>query len=249
MFLFHTSNKKPQKAILKKRNSPQSKIKVFYSESVRKMNFLSMFVLLNLLLNPSQQANVSVEIFRFFTVTDSICFLFLQTYKDFRVQRSIDCQPKNETYPVKMSDMKILSVNDTIFFSGKIEVLEDLPTKIDLEIQLIRCNLDSSGCIFFSKTVFSRICEKIEVKTSLTYKITRGISPTPTCPVKKNTYELMNDANINLDMFRTLPLEGFMWRSRYMFYEKNGLKRSRALACVENDIAVINKTRRPKPKI
>lgn len=185
--------------------------------------------------------------FRFFTVTDSI-FLSLQTYKDFKVQRSIDCQPENETYPVKVSEMKIVNANGSIFLSGKIEVLEDLPMKIDMEFQLTRCNLDSTGCVLFSKAVFARLCDKIEVKTSLTYKITRGIHPTLTCPIKKNSYDMMNDSSFNMDMFKSLPLEGFLWRSRYMFYEKNGSKRVRTLVCVESDVAFMNKTRRPKPK-
>lgn len=188
----------------------------------------------------------STAIFDVFTVMDSI-FFFLQTYKDFKVQRSIDCQPKNETYPVKVTNMTGMCVNETINFNGKIEILEDLPTKIEVEASLTRCNLDSSGCSFFDKMIISKICEKMQTKTSISYKIAQGIRPIPTCPIVKNSYEMI-DSKISLDMFKLLPLEGFLWRCRYIFYEKNGPKRVRPLACVEYEVAVVTKVRRPKPK-
>lgn len=144
--------------------------------------------------------------------------------------------------------MSVISANDTVYFNGKIDILEDLPLKIEMEVSLTRCNLDSSGCIFFDKMIFVRICEKMEVKTSIAYKLVQGIHPLPTCPIKKNRYEMMNDAKFSLDLFKLIPLEGFMWRSKYMFYEKNGPKRVRPLACVECEVVIVTKTRRPRPK-
>lgn len=175
-------------------------------------------------------------------------FFHPQTYKDFRVQRSIDCQPENETYPVKVLDMRVINVNDTLFLNGKIEVLENLPTNIELELKLTRCNLDTSGCTFFDKMFFARMCEKMMIKTSFAYKVVQGIHPVLSCPIPKNTYELMNDSKFSLDIFKMLPLEGFLWRTRYIFYEKNGPKKVRPLACVEFDVAVVTKARRTKPK-
>lgn len=182
-----------------------------------------------------------------FIIMNSL-FFHPQTYKDFQVQRSIDCQPVNETYPVKVSDMRVTSVNESMVFYGKVEITEDLPMKIEAELKLIRCNIDGSGCTFFDRIILSKICEKMSVKTSIAYKIIRGVHPALTCPISKNTYEIMNESKFSLDIFKLLPLEGYLWRTRYIFYEKNGTKRTRPLACVECDVAVVTRTRRTKPK-
>lgn len=142
--------------------------------------------------------------------------------------------------------MRVTSANDSMLFHGKMEVFEDLPMKIEAELKLTRCNLDGSGCVHFEKLIFAKICEKMSVKTSVAYKLTLGVHPTPSCPIAKNTYEVTSDSQFSLDIFRLLPLEGFLWRTRYFFYEKSGAKRVRPLACVESDVAIVTRTRRTK---
>lgn len=161
--------------------------------------------------------------------------------------KSIDCQPANETYPVKVSDMRALYQNDTIFLNGKIEILEVMPMNIEMEMTVMRCNLDLTGCYLFEKIVFSRICEKMKIKTSIAFKILSGIHPAPHCPIAKGTYEMMNDSKFSMETFKILPLEGYLWNSRNVFYEKIGAKRVRSLACLEYDITV-NVAHRTKAK-
>jgi hypothetical protein len=143
-------------------------------------------------------------------------------------------------------DMKAVFANDSAFLSGKIEILEQLPVNMEMELTLTRCNLDSTGCNFFDKLVFSRICEKMKAKTSIASKIVSGIHPTPQCPVAIGLYDMMNDSMFSVDMFKLLPLEGYLWRTRYVFYEKNGAKRVRPLACVEYDTSVVTRRTRRK---
>lgn len=142
--------------------------------------------------------------------------------------------------------MRVISENGSMKFHGKMEIRENLPMKIEAELKLTKCNLDGSGCIHFEKLIFSKFCEKLSVKTSVAYKLTMGVHPRPTCPIAKNTYVITNDTNFPLEIFRLLPLEGFLWRMRYFIYEKKGGKRVRPLACVECETAVITKTRRTK---
>lgn len=171
-----------------------------------------------------------------------------QTYKDFRVQKAIDCQPENATYPVKATNMKTIYANDTMFMSGTFEVLHELPMNMELELTLTRCNIDGSGCFLFDKIIFSRICEKMLTKTSVASKIITGIHPVPHCPIAVGFYYMMNDATFSIDMFKMLPLEGYLWRARYTFYEKRSAKRVRALACLELDVIVVTVSHRTKPK-
>lgn len=163
----------------------------------------------------------------------------LQTYKDFKVQRAGDCQPENGTYPVRLTDMKAITTNDTVLLSGRMEILEELPMNIEMELTLTRCNLDRTGCFFFDKLIFSRICEKMKTKTSVAWKIISGIRPSPSCPIAIGNYEMMNDSKFSIEMFKYLPLEGYLWRTRYTFYEKSGLKRIRPLSCLESETAVV----------
>lgn len=184
--------------------------------------------------------------FRFFIDSEIFFALFSikQTYKDLRVQRSIDCTPENVSYPVYGSDMNIISMNGTIIFTGKVDITEDLPMNIELEMALTRCNVDKTGCINFDKVIFSRICEKMETKTSVAYNLVRGVVPVPKCPIKKGHYDIKNDSQMSMEIFKLIPLEGFLWKSKYLFYEKRGTKRFRPLACVEYDAVVVKKIRR-----
>lgn len=167
-------------------------------------------------------------------------------YKDFRVQNAVDCQPSNETYPARVSGMKGVIVNGTFLFNGKIILSEVMPMNIEIEMALTRCNLDKTGCNFFSRLYFPRLCEKISVKTSLAYKIVKGINPAPSCPFAVGEYELTNNSTLSLDIFKTLPLEGFLWKLRFIFHEKKGSKRIRATGCIEYEVAVVKKTHRKK---
>lgn len=176
------------------------------------------------------------------------CFAGTQTYsKDYRVQKAIDCQPENVTYPVKASNMKAVNANDTMYMSGTIEVLRELPMNVELEISLTRCNLDRSGCFFFDKFIFSRICEKMKTKTSIASRIVNGMHPAFQCPIAVGTYAMMNDSKFIIDVFKMLPLEDYLWRSRFVFHEKSGNKRIRPLGCMEYEVAIFSKPHRTKP--
>lgn len=175
-------------------------------------------------------------------------FESLQTYKDFAVQKSGDCTPKNETYSVRFTTLKVTTVDDTMFFKGVIDVSERLPANMELEAIITRCNLDGSGCSPFDKIVVSRICEKMSTNTSVAYRIIDGIHPHPVCPIFPGAYELNNESKFSFGIFRAMPLEGYLWRTRSVFHEKQGTKRLKKLACLEYDVAVVNKVRRPRQK-
>lgn len=174
----------------------------------------------------------------------------LQTNKDFNVrfEKAFDCQPKNETYPTKVSDLKGFITNEGLLVNGKIEILSDkMPMNIELELALTRCNLDSkTGCFAFEKITFSRICEKMMTKTSLAYTIGQTIVPTPHCPFSPGIYHLTNSSSFSLTTFRMIPLSGYFWRVRCKFYEKSGVKRVKTISCVEIDLSFPVKSNRGK---
>lgn len=173
----------------------------------------------------------------------------LQTYKDFTVQKASDCTPSNERFSAKLSNLEVSASNDSFLFSGNIEIFEKLPMNMEVEISITRCNLDGSGCAFFDKIAYSRICEKMNAKTSVAYKIANGIFPHPECPVSVGSYTMLNDSKYSFEMFKSLPVEGYLWRTRNTFFEKKGNKRVKKLACIEYDVAVMNKVvRRTKQK-
>lgn len=72
-----------------------------------------------------------------------------------------------------------------MFLSGKIEITAKLPMSIEVELTVLRCNLDTTDCVFFDRMSFSRICEKMKTKTSVAYKTISGIYPSPRCPIAK----------------------------------------------------------------
>lgn len=134
--------------------------------------------------------------------------------------------------------MKGSVVNGNLVFDGKITVSGVMPMNLEFEIALTRCNLDMSGCVFFDRTYLPKICEKLNVKTTLIYQIAKGIKPTPRCPFAKGEYAFTRNSTMSLDFFRLLPIEGFVWKLRSSFHEKKGLKRMKRLACVQSDVAV-----------
>lgn len=217
------------------------------------LNISISFVLLNFLLESrgSQQANVGWSQIYFSTkkaLNFSLSSLFPpeQTIKGYRVQRAYDCQPENASYPVKVTGMMGIVVNETLSFTGKIHILELMPMNIELELGLTRCNIDKTGCNAFDRMIFPRICEKMGTKTSVAYKITKGISPTPSCPFAIGVYELTNNSSMALDIFKMLPIEGYLWKLQCAFFEKKGPKRVRPIACVEYEVTVVIKSRRPR---
>lgn len=137
-------------------------------------------------------------------------------------------------------------VNGAFVFNGKIKITQTMPMNIELEMALTRCNTDSTGCSFFDRRYFPRLCDKISVKTSVAYKIVNGIRPPPRCPFHIGEYEFTNNSTLSMELFKSLPLEGFLWKMRCIFHEKKGAKRIKTLACVEYGILIVNKTRRPK---
>lgn len=142
--------------------------------------------------------------------------------------------------------MKGIIVNGSLCFNGKIHILELMPMNIELELGLTRCNLDKTGCNAFDKMIFPRVCEKMGTKTSVAYKITKGITPTPKCPFTVGVYELTNNSSMSLDIFKLIPLDGYSWKLQCAFFEKKGPKRVRPIACVEYEVSIVNKSRRPK---
>lgn len=175
-------------------------------------------------------------------------FESLQTYKDFTVQKSTDCTPANETYDVRFTALKVTTVDDTMFFSGIIDILVKLPMNIELEIAITRCNLDGTGGSPFDKIIIPRMCETMNTNTSAAFKMINGIHPHPACPISAGTYVLNNESKFTFGFFRALPMEGYLWQTRTVFHEKKGRKRIRKLACLVYDVAVVNKVRRPRLK-
>lgn len=175
-------------------------------------------------------------------------FRSLQTYKDFTVQKAADCTPINETTVVKVSNLKVSFQNEALIITGTIEIKETLPMNMEMEIAITRCNIDGTGCSFFDKIMYPRICEKMNVKTSVAYKIASGLNPRPQCPVPVGIYEMRNGTNFSLQIFRSMPLEGYLWLTRNTFFEKKANKRLKKLACLGYDVAIVNKVRRTKAK-
>ena len=108
---------------------------------------------------------------------------------------------------------------------------------VELEIALTRCSIDKTGCHSFEKMTISRICEKMTTKTSLAYKISQAIVPTPHCPFAQGLYHFSNTSRFTMQTFGMIPLDGYFWRVRNKFYEKNGIKRVRTIACLEIDVS------------
>lgn len=168
----------------------------------------------------------------------------LQTYKDLKVHKAVDCG--NETFPVKVTGFRADSVNQSLSFSGQINVLEErLPSNMEFEISMTRCNLDKTGCVFFDRIIFPKLCEKMETRTSVAYQIVSGIKPALTCPIKRGQYELEHCSKASRRMIQLLP-EGSLWRGRVVFFEKKGVKRFRPIACAEYELSIASKTHRPK---
>lgn len=168
----------------------------------------------------------------------------LQTYKELKVHKATDCG--NETFPVKVTGFKAGTVNQSLVFSGQINVLEDrLPMNIEFEVSMTRCNLDKTGCAFFDRKSFPKLCEKMGLRTSVQYQIVNGIKPALQCPIKKGQYELNHNSRQSQMMIQILP-EGSLWRGRVAFFEKKGMKRFRPLVCVEYELSIITKSHRSK---
>lgn len=136
----------------------------------------------------------------------------------------------------------MFKANGSVLTSGRLVVSEQLPMNLEYEISIIRCNVDSTGCAFYHKFIFPKICEKLETKTSMAYKLVRGITPRPHCPLPAGIYSITNNSTFLLNQVFMLQIEGYMWRMRHMFHEKKGQKRVRPLACVELDV-IINRKR------
>lgn len=164
------------------------------------------------------------------------------------VHTTADCTPLNESYAVKILNLTIRPVNESHIFSGKFLIAEQLPMNVEVETSLSRCNKDKTGCTSFDKITFSRICEKMSTKTSIAFKIVKGIRPMPSCPVAKGIYDLYSDWDFSKSIVQMLLSDGFLWRGNTKFYEKKGMKRVRILACMEWDLSVVKKTRRPKSR-
>ncbi|KAG5674738.1 hypothetical protein PVAND_004689 [Polypedilum vanderplanki] len=155
---------------------------------------------------------------------------------DFKILRSIECQTDGKKIPVHFEELRVSKENNALTTYGRMLVNEQLPMNLEYEISITRCNLDSSGCIFFHKVSFPKICEKVEAKTSVAYEIARGIFPRPHCPISAGTYEIKNNSTFLLNQFILLPVDGFLWQTKHIFYEKKNLKRVRLLACIEFEL-------------
>lgn len=147
---------------------------------------------------------------------------------------------------MRFIDFRVAVLNGSFLFEGEVKISEVMPMNIEVEMGLTRCNVDKTGCIFFHKVYFPRICEKLNVKTSAAYSIIKGVKPKANCPFPAAEYKLSNDSSLSLDMFKLLPIDGYYWKLRVIFHEKKGAKHVRKLGCVEYGVAIVNKTRRPK---
>lgn len=167
-----------------------------------------------------------------------------QTYKDLKVHKAVDCG--NETFPVKVLSFEVLSVNGSLVFSGQISILEDrLPMNLEFEISVTRCNLDRTGCVFFDRKIYPKVCEKMSTNTSTAYRVVSGIKPPLQCPIKRGLYELDNRSRYTLNLINFIP-EGNLWRGRILFFEKKGVKRYRPIACAEYEVSIATKSHRTK---
>lgn len=169
---------------------------------------------------------------------------FLQTNKDFnfRFERAFDCQPDNETYPARVSMNGYATVNQTFHISGTIHVSDKMPMNLELEVSLKRCSIDKTGCRSFGKFVFSRLCEKLTISTSIAYKIAQAVVPTPICPFAQRDYEISNGTSYTLNFMNMIPLDGYYWKLHCMFYEKKGVKRIKTISCVQMDVSFSSKS-------
>jgi hypothetical protein len=169
----------------------------------------------------------------------------MQTSKDIQILRSNDCTPSDKIYPAKIENLEIsFSKYDTFLATGRLIITEKLPMNIELDVSLTRCNLDNTGCNRYGAINFPRICEKSTVKTSIAYQIANGIHPVPKCPIQPGIYEIQNDSKFLLNTFLSLPTDGYLWKTKLIFYEKRGLKRVRPLACFSADL--ISNSKRTK---
>lgn len=194
---------------------------------------------------PNFFLQIYLQCFKNFIITE-FCLQRSKDYK-FLFEKAFDCQPVNETYPLRVSDMKGFPGIQSFYINGKIEVLSKMPRNIELELGLTRCNIDKTGCHTFEKMAFPRICEKLTTKTSIAYRIRQAIVPNPNCPFDLGTYYFTNSSSFSLNTFRMIPLDGYFWKLQCKFHEKNGFKRIKTIACLEIDVSFPTKfTREPK---
>ncbi|CRL01192.1 CLUMA_CG014667, isoform A [Clunio marinus] len=160
-----------------------------------------------------------------------------KTLPNFSNVQAFDCMPQNATFPMKMLNSQILAENNTCYLKASFEVLEKLPTNLEVELTYIRCNPDQSGCQPYGKLIVSKLCEKMKVKTSVASRIVRGISPEFICPIKPGTYEISKDLKFlqTMLLLSRTSVEGYSWGGRCEFYEKKDRKRIRTIFCVRTE--------------
>jgi hypothetical protein len=136
--------------------------------------------------------------------------------------------------------MSAIQTNSSLWLNGFMIVNETLPMNIELVVALSRCNLDRTGCRHFEDFIYSRLCERLAVRTSVPYIIASSIYPRPQCPVKNDTYLIKNNMKTMIDKILALPvpLAGYLWKAKCIFHEKVHLKRIRPLACVEIAVSI-----------
>jgi len=131
-------------------------------------------------------------------------------------------------------------------FSGNLIVNEEIKGSFDLETSSKRCSLDLSDCEQYGKGKYQNMCSVLNDQNSWYSTVLSGIKPPLKCPIKPGNYSL-NDASLNMGLFKLMPMEGYIWRVSYKIVstEKiNGNASRDVLMCLTTETKIIKASSR-----
>lgn len=135
---------------------------------------------------------------------------------------------------------------DVIPFSGNLIVNKEIKGSFDLETSSKRCSLDLSNCEHYSKGKYQNMCSVLNDQNSWYSSVLLGVKPPVKCPIKSGNYSL-DDASLNLGLFKLMPMEGYTWivSFKVISTEKiNGSVSRDVLMCLTTETKIVKASSR-----
>lgn len=137
------------------------------------------------------------------------------------------------------------SANNDIVYSGKLVVLEEIKSEIDLVLETNRCSLDMKTCEKSTTLNIRKICPKLKEKDQLYSKAISMIEPPLECPIKPGNYT-SKQSSIEFKKVALLPIDGYVWIVTIKLVSSGtGNKAKRLILCLNAEVKIIKTRIRP----
>lgn len=132
-----------------------------------------------------------------------------------------------------------------VFFSGRLELTEDVRGPLELVVLINRCDVAMKKCERIPPIRVPKLCSRFSDTKAFYSGAFAGITPRLECPMTERIYTA-TDSSIDLAAISFLPMGEFMWIMTLKINSGEEGKSKLAL-CIEMELKIIRAGRQRRP--